>query len=377
METARQCSMLISENKNMIIAEWEQEVRTEIIPARMCDSHMLQNHIPQLLDDIAAILIEKQSQGVDPRIDDYSRTLDKNQFHGKLRAETENYTVDQVILEYLILHRIVSEWLERHQVFSINIANLLKYIIERTIMQASAAFSESMQEAQDKVNGTLAHDLRNSLTVALSSTQLMARQPELHHRLTELTEKSLLRSINLTEELLDNISLKAGRGILMNFSEADYAKVLQDICDEYAAIYGDQLICKVPDNPVKGIFDPVAIRRLLDNLISNALKYGDPYSPVIIDFEEGDKEMNFLINNQGKPIPQEKQRSIFNFMNHNDDATTGKSWGVGLTLVKAIAEAHEGFIDISSDQENGTTFRITLKKYLRHPGKTRVKFSRD
>lgn len=375
MQTATACARLLTEHKDAIISEWEAEVRQKIIAAGMSDSVALQNHLPELIDDIAEIFIEKEDKGFDHKIDKYPSTLEKNKIHGKLRAETENYTIDQVILEYFILHRIITEFLEKHGLLSVDIVNLLKYILERTVMQASSAFTLSVQETQDKLIGTLAHDMRNPLTVALTGLELLVENPEKVESLIPMIRKSLLRSIHLTEGLLDSISLKAGHGILMDFRKEDFAVVVKEACDETREIYSKEVVCQVPERVVEGNFDSVAIRRMIDNLISNAIKYGGPDSMVKITLSETDEEVCLSVHNEGKPIPDEKQKTIFEFLNHDDVETTPsmKSWGMGLTLVKLIAEAHDGAIDLTSTQEQGTTFKVTLKRHLEHSGKVRMK----
>lgn len=164
--------------------QWETEVRQDILAAGLSQSLALRNHIPELLDDIAQIFLEKKDdQGGLRKSDKYVRTLDKNKFHGKLRAETENYTIDQVIQEYFILHRIVSDMFQEKELMSVNIANLLKHILERTIMQASLAFSSAIQDMQDKLIGTLAHDIRNPLTTALAAAELLTEAEDKNDRL--------------------------------------------------------------------------------------------------------------------------------------------------------------------------------------------------
>lgn len=375
METARECARLITESRETIISEWENEVRKEIIGAGMSDSVALRDHLPELLDDIAAIFEEKEAEGFNHKTDKYERTFEKNKVHGQLRAATENYSIDQVILEYFILHRIITEKLQNQDLLTINIGNLLKYILERTVMQASAAFSISIQEMQDKLIGTLAHDIRNPLTTALSGTELLLNDPVQNERIISLIRRSLIRSIKLTEGLLDSISTKAGQGMMMNFTKGDYALVVKETCEESFDIYTKIVSCDIAQEPVDGTMDQVAIRRMLDNLISNAIKYGDAKSGVKVMLHATDDQVILQVHNQGNPIPPDQKNSIFEFLDISaEEIPRGKkSWGMGLTLVKLIADAHEGTVDVTSHEQEGTTFAVTLNRFPKHSGKVRMK----
>lgn len=368
------CYHLITNNRDAIIAHWESEVRSEVLAAGMHDSVALQDHIPQLLDDIAGILRKQQSRKSHHK-DTYPRTFDKNEIHGKLRAEMENYAIDHVIHEYFILHRIISEWLENHDLLTLEITNRLKNIFEHTVMHASAAFSNTVREMQDKIIGTLAHDIRNPLTIVLTGTDLLKKYPDKHEMFVGMIRRNVMRAVELTENLLDSISLKGGQGMIINFVESDYKQVLEDICNEYSDIYSEKILCDVPEDSIKGNFDAIAVRRMIDNLISNVVKYGDPDAPVQISFQESSDQMAVSVHNKGVPIPTEKQQYIFNFLTRGEaQAPEGiKSWGMGLTLVRLIAGAHEGAVHLTSNQEEGTTFRVTFKRYPKHSGKVRIK----
>ncbi|NJW55882.1 sensor histidine kinase, partial [Salinimicrobium oceani] len=80
------------------------------------------------------------------------------------------------------------------------------------------------------------------------------------------------------------------------------------------------------------------------------------------------------VHNFGNPIPAERQKRIFNFLNtSNGSSPRGlKSRGIGLSLVKAVAEAHGGALNLHSSESEGTTFTITLQKNYHEPGKLRV-----
>lgn len=375
MKSAKLCSDLIIANKEAIIQEWEKEVREKISGAGISTTIMLRNELPDLLDDFAEILLEKGREGYINITDEYVQTIEKNTDHGKLRSKSENYSVDQVIREYYILHRIITELLQKHEALTVDVANVLKYLFEMTMMRVSASFVQSIHEMQEKLIGTLIHDIRNPLSASLTSIDYIAENTKGVEPFIEVVKNSIQRSIDLTEKMLDTISIKSGEGLTMNFVEGDFAIVVREAYDEASKTYSNPFECNIPKNSISGNFDPTAIRRLTDNLISNAVKYGHPGSPITIGLLEKGSNVILTITNQGDPIPTEKQQAIFNFLGKGDEAhhSRQKSWGMGLALVKLVANAHEGSAECTSNKEEGTTFAVTLKKNSSHFGKVRMK----
>lgn len=113
---------------------------------------------------------------------------------------------------------------------------------------------------------------------------------------------------------------------------------------------------------------------LLENIINNAIKYGSRDSPVTLKVTDTEKFVNISVHNTGNPIPVKKQKEIFNYLSTTNDSRSKnlRSWGMGLALVKKVAEAHGGQLELVSNEEEGTTFSISLHKFGNKPGKIRT-----
>lgn len=378
MKTAKQCAQLILDNQEKLISSWVEEVRKNITGSQLSTSLGLQNHLPKLLIDIAQVLIEKSEYGFDHKNDEYLQMAEKTKIHGENRAKTKNYSIDQVIREYSILHRQITDLLQENGILSVNIVNILKYLFEKAMERSARAFSASIHETQDKLIGALAHDIRNPLSVALLSSELLTSITEEEQKLLTLVKKSLKRSLHLTEGILDTLSLKSGEGMMMDFTSNDYTSVVSEACRELKDVYTDRIVYHVPKDQVSAIFDIVAIKRVIENLVSNAIKYGDSSGTIYIFLEDEGENVNIRVKNFGNPIPKDKQKSIFKFLQHYSNSNTSPSqtsWGIGLSLVKTIVDAHQGTIKLTSTVKGGTTFLIMLKKALNFSGKTRMELS--
>lgn len=85
----------------------------------------------------------------------------------------------------------------------------------------------------------------------------------------------------------------------------------------------------------------------------------------------------FVSFHSGKSIPIDKQIRIFDFLDKEEKATSYKSWGLGLTLVKMVAETHNGSIELQSSEETGTIFTATLQKNSNKVGKIKAKLNEN
>jgi signal transduction histidine kinase len=244
------------------------------------------------------------------------------------------------------------------------------------MLNSVSSFTESIQEMQNKLIGTLAHDIRNPLAAARMSIEMLNHEAgeERLEKVKKMSYNSVNKAIDLIEGLLESITVKAGEGIMLSFSEMDLNDEIQSVYNEACEIFSEEIILDKKDEPINGVFDATAIRRLLENLVTNAIKYGHSEKAIIVKIRNEEEWLNITVHNHGEPIPKEKQKEIFTFMqlgNQHREKNL-QSYGIGLTLVKMVAEAHGGSVNIRSEEEFGTEFQIKLNKHSNVPGKKRA-----
>ncbi|MGB3848390.1 MAG: HAMP domain-containing sensor histidine kinase [Tunicatimonas sp.] len=356
----------ILDNLQLILDSWESTVTQKITASEQTDKIALYDHLPSMIRDIADILIRFHGTEGLPRDEKYQEIVANSSEHGRHRATSEGYTIDQIIHEYIVFHRTLTNVLRDHNTYNDDIADLLKYIIETAILQSAAAFNTSLQQMQEKLVGTLAHDLRNPLSATYSLLDLMAGQKKDDERemLREMAVRSVQKALKLTEGLLDSVAARAGEGMMLSFAAVDIVKEVKLVYDEACLIYSQPIILKCAEEEIHGVLDGVAIRRLLENLLTNAIKYGSIRQPITIEVEDDEDYVSISVHNHGNPISEERQQAIFNFLEHSSDANVSErqSWGMGLTLIKAVAESHQGQVFLTSSAKQGTRFTIKLSK---------------
>ena len=101
----------------------------------------------------------------------------------------------------------------------------------------------------------------------------------------------------------------------------------------------------------------------LFQVLDNAAKYGRPNSQVVIAVQEEEAELVIRIKNEGSFIPEDEKEKVFQrFYRCSGSVRTITGTGIGLSVVRRIAEAHSGRTWVESDQVNGTTFAIALPR---------------
>ncbi len=358
-----------------IMEVWEKRVREEISASRSTSPLALRNQLPHVLDDIAIIMNRYKDFEEVKSNEKYGEIIANSTDHGRHRATSSSYTVKQILQEYMVFHRTLTDVLREHEAYTTEVGILLKYTLETAMLNSADSFNNSLEDMRHKLVGTLAHDMRNPISAALFAIDIMdyKQGEERFNKVKRMTTRSLKKSLDLIEGLLDAISVKAGEGITLDFEELDIMQDILWVKNEANEIYSNEIKLETESKEINGIFDGTAVRRILENLVTNGVKYGSRNEPITIKIEDSQEELAIHVHNYGNPIPKEKQGDIFKFLNSGNKGKSGKlkSWGMGLTLVKIVSEAHGGSVRLESSEKDGTTFTITLQKFLNNPGKVR------
>ena len=359
--------------------KWEIRVQDEIPAAHISSNLALRNQLPNVLDDIAEIMDRYEGYAEIEKNEKYQEIIKNSLDHGRHRATSSHYTVKQILEEYVIFHRVLTEILIDNDVYTKEVGIILKYTLETAMLTSASSFSDSLQEMREKLIGTLAHDIRNPISAAYFALDIISVNDD-KERLESLKTmglRSLKKSLDMLEGLLDAISVKAGEGITLNFEEINIVKEIKWVANEASEIYTNPINFECESNKINGVFDGTSIRRVVENLVTNAIKYGSRNTSVTIGVENKEDEIVISVHNFGDPIDKQNQSDIFKFLNRGSEPKSSglESWGMGLTLVKSVAKAHGGKVDLTSNKKDGTTFSIFLKKYANKPGKVRTELN--
>ncbi len=279
---------ILRENISEIMESWQETVLQKIPAAKTTSTIALYDHLPNIIEDIADIL-ERLDKVADVDADrKFQEIIENSKFHGRHRAATANYTVEQVVHEYIIFHRTLTKFLKKHNSYDEKIADLLKYVIETSVLTSVGSFSASIQEMQEKLIGTLAHDIRNPLSAAQMSLEMLELDdsPEWKSQMEAAAGRSVRKAMSLIEDLMNGITVRAGEGMLLSFDHHNIIEDIKWVYDEAKEVYASEINLSTDTELINGVFDKTAIRRLLENLIGNAVKYGSHLHPISITVED-------------------------------------------------------------------------------------------
>ncbi len=340
-----------------ILELWEKRVR-EVVPAsRALDQLSLRNSIPLILDTLASAL-EGGGSREEPKIE-IARV------HGEERATRPRYSIEQVILEYRVLRRTIFDVLSPGTVIDESSRAAIIDTIEVGIAEAATAFANYQYRLREQFISALAHDLRTPLTAATASAQLILRQPEkidLTQRLSARIVDSIARTERMIEDLLDSNLVRTGGVLPLELDRSDLRVVIRTCLEETVTAVGERFEFDCPDLPIVGYWDTRYLKRAIENVLVNGVKYGEANRPVRVTVKTTAQNVSILIHNEGPPIGNAELETIFDpFQRVDKLKTVGKvGWGIGLSLVKGVCEAHGGTISVDSHLATGTTFILTV-----------------
>jgi signal transduction histidine kinase len=169
------------------------------------------------------------------------------------------------------------------------------------------------------------------------------------------------RYVRRATVLLDVSRLRAGK-LALRPVPTDLREVLRAVVrasEPVAQHLGAAVSVEAPE-ALPGIWDPLALEQVIDNLVTNAIKYGDG-KPVTVTAVGDGATATLTVRDRGIGISPEDQSRIFGkFERVAEDAGRTGGFGVGLWLVKQLVEAMGGFISVTSNRGEGSAFTVRL-----------------
>ena len=211
---------------------------------------------------------------------------------------------------------------------------------------------------------TLTHDLRTPLSSAMLSSQLIMQglQPnDQNYFLASRIFENTNRMDIMIQNLLDANRIRAGEKIYLEREDCDLTTLAQNTIEILKSIHGDKFKLISPIS-CRCFVDPMGLRRVIENLCNNAVKYGSPNTPITVTIEQLNTTLQLSVHNEGPVISRRDQTTLFNQFQRTESAEAGgkKGWGIGLTLIRGLVEGHGGTVRVESEIDKGTTFTIDL-----------------
>lgn len=283
-----------------------------------------------------------------------------------LKIKMYDSSLSNVIAERsLVLKLIPPFW--RTGWFWMLIAIVLAAIIVLYLLYYINKLKQEHTEEKVRFFTNTAHDIRTSLTLIKAPVEELNKETNL----TESGKYYLNLAIDQTRQLssvvtqlMDFQKVDIGKDHLL-LSMTDIVKLVSNrkiMLDSYAKSKNIELVFTSDTERYPAAVDESKMEKVVDNLISNAIKYSPDNSQIQIDLRCDDKKWVLQVKDQGIGISKKAQRQLFKEFYRGDNAINSKvvGSGIGLLLVKNYVTMHGGNITCSSQENGGSTFQVVI-----------------
>lgn len=226
-----------------------------------------------------------------------------------------------------------------------------------------------LQELRDSLTHMIIHDLRSPLSGVVGYLDLLKRRAaakldDKERGFVEIAYTAAQRLNEMITSLLDTNRLEAGE-MPVQLQDADVVALVSRCVEDHAGITGTRRVtCDFKEECVVAHFDPELTRRVIGNLLGNAVKYTASDGEIALSVDTSGEHVCVAIRDNGRGIPPEFHRKIFEKFGQLDGGTR-HSTGLGLTFCKLAVEAQDGTISVQSEPGAGSTFAFTLPRTRR------------
>jgi two-component system, OmpR family, phosphate regulon sensor histidine kinase PhoR len=364
-ENLHTLAALIRSERGTLLAEWRQVVG-QLPVTRGLDVPTLNNHIPDLLDELADELEAYSDESM-------VGELKKNSvIHGLDRLRL-GFDVEEVVAEYNALRGVIQDLIERHDLSLRGPVNrTINRVIDMSIGLAVKTYATQkaleIQQRREEHLAFVAHDLRSPLAAISMAAQLLERAiPDVasDERATSLlgTMHRNVRRLNslVVKVVQEDANLKAKVNEKVNRQEVNLKELVEGLVSDLgplAAASHLSLTNEVPEG-LTAFADANMLSLIFQNLISNAIDY-TPNGKVVVGAQESAESASIecWVSDNGAGIPAERLEKVFDKLETDPDKKGGM--GLGLAIVKQFVEAHGGTVEVESELGRGSTFRFTL-----------------
>jgi signal transduction histidine kinase len=368
-----QLAQFLINNMEAILAHWESFAKSLLPAARAMTPLALRDHAQRILEAVAQDLSEPQTRleqsekslGHGPRL---SAAHTAAETHAILRARS-GFDINQLAAEYRALRAsVLRKWMDAAPDHARQLDDIVRFneAIDQALAESIELFSREVEQSRNLLLGMLGHDMRSPLqTIQMTAVHLSALNAG--HEVTGAAGR-LIRSgkqlQGFLDDLLDFTRTKFGLGIKMIGTPSDLRDIIGGTVDQIRAAYPQRTLDVDLQGNLLGEWDTRRLEQLLTNLVINALKYGAADTPVRVAATGSESRITIEVTNAGSIIEPSMQERIFEPLfrgGHNVPNSDG-SLGLGLYIVREIAQSHGGEVSVSSTPADGTVFTVSLPR---------------
>jgi two-component system, OmpR family, phosphate regulon sensor histidine kinase PhoR len=361
-ESLHKVASLIRERRDELLADWRSQVR-QLPGAKDLDAPTINDEVPQLLDSLAEELV-RGSEQPDAQVKATSAE------HGLLRWQA-GFDVTEIVAEYNILRCCVQELTERNGlILSGKAGRIVNTLFDEAVGRAVKAFETivtiELRHRHEEHMAFVLHDLRTPLEAMSLATTLLVRalEPNVKSAAVDSALSVLRGNIDRMADRVRTI-LEGAKGFAgafePQFNLLNLRKQVEEIIRDLGPIadLSETTITNEVPTDVEVYSETRLLNQIIQNLISNALKFAPEGNVIIRARREKDGSVPCQVIDNGSGIPPEVIDKVFDRF-ETVGPTERRGIGLGLAIVKEIIELHGGEIRVQSQLGKGTTFTFVL-----------------
>lgn len=368
-------SRFILDNMESIVAEWQAFAATRLPAAADMTDLELRNHARHILEAVAKDLTtaqtekerEERSKGRAPMEPDAPETA--AQTHAVLRARA-GFDINQLVAEYRALRAsVLSLWAKGSPGEGPDVEQLIRFneAIDEAIAGSVGHFHMQMTQARNLLLGMLGHDMRTPLSAILHTAQHLTALNAGDE--VSKAAKRLIRSGESMQDLLDDLvdfsRTQLGTSIRIHAEDVDLAIEIANEVEQLRGAHPDREIDLMVTGDTRGRWDGGRLQQALRNLVENAVHHGSRHTPVRVNLFGEEGGIRLEVTNSGPAIDPSARELIFDPLRRPvikpGSDQYPESLGLGLFVVREVAKAHGGRVDLLSDGRK-TTFAVCVPR---------------
>lgn len=216
-----------------------------------------------------------------------------------------------------------------------------------------------MERLRETFLASVSHDLRSPLTAILGYALLMERSQKFDPEGIEEIIGQSRRLQRLISDLLDASAMQRGF-FSLTLASCDLRQVIQNVVKRYESS-ATRVNVSLPEGAVDGLWDSQRLEQVLDNLVSNAIKYSPGSESISVDLIPHEFEAELSVIDSGVGLSSSDLEAIFGDFYRAGVTTASPGLGLGLYIARAIVEAHGGQVWAESGGPGlGSTFKMRI-----------------
>lgn len=362
---------IIRARKDEIVENWIEMVKQKIPEVKRHDKSAIENSVPDLIDAIVDVLESEDVESIKTH----------SQKHALQRSSFEVYSLKHIIQEYNLLKTAIFKVTDESSATPPQERDEIMHVVDRAIELAAETFfrikqnvhvdarkmaeqkadeMELKDEHREEFIHSLSHDLNNPLNNIKSCISLMEGDLAVEdvNKILEILKVSSQQAESLIKDFLNVNTVSSDDKLPV---QRGLVNVLDDLKDEiavYRVTHRNKMELSSDRDEILVELDMTLVRRAFNNLVNNALKHGDANTKIDVACNLKDDTLSIAVHNRGGVIPDSVLKTIFNRYYQINEK--GRGWGIGLTFVKEVAEAHGGEVLVESNEKDGTTFEMLI-----------------